>query len=93
MLRFQATGGGGAPTANDHARLAHDVAREAGWLGAQSVIVGGGQLCFRGGEISESAESDEEEEAGPGLKPLGGWRLTSEPRVGNNALNNVLRDL
>lgn len=57
------TGGGGAPTANDHSRLAHDVGREAGWLGAESVVLGGGQMCFRGGEISESAESDEEEEA------------------------------
>ena len=64
VLRFQPTGGGGAPTPNDHARLAESLAREAKKHGCATIrALGGGQLCFRGGEVSESAESDDEREA------------------------------
>ena len=98
-LRIQPTGGGGAPTANDHARLLEDVAREAskrllrknvfpdhqtgssleGSLGRSSDdtsrdapvtrrsesfrVLGAGQLCFRGGEVSENSVHDDEREA------------------------------
>ena len=100
-LRIQPTGGGGAPTANDHARLLEDVAREAskreaerarllrknvfpqktgssleGSLGSSDDtsdapvtrsesfrVLGAGQLCFRGGEVSENSVHDDEREA------------------------------
>lgn len=52
ILRFKETGGGGAPTANDHARLTAGVEREATRLSAECTLLGGGQLCFRGGEVS-----------------------------------------
>jgi hypothetical protein len=51
--------------ANDHDRLAVAVAREAAALDARSSILGGGQLCFRGGEVSESSVYTDEYEAGP----------------------------
>jgi len=63
VLRFALTGGGGAPTVNDHARLDTAVAAEAERYGASLRLLGGGQMCFRGGEISESAEIDDEDEA------------------------------
>jgi NADH pyrophosphatase NudC (nudix superfamily) len=63
ILRFQATGGGGAPTANDHTRISIAVEREAARLGGTCRVLGGGQLCFRGGEVSESAERTDEYEA------------------------------
>ena len=81
-LRMQPTGGGGAPTANDHARLLADVAREAAKREASRAphetnpataapggsaesfrALGGGQLCFRGGEVSENSVHDDEREA------------------------------
>jgi len=62
-LRFAPTGGGGAPTVNDHARLDAACEAEAGRIGASLRLLGGGQMCFRGGEISESAEIDDEDEA------------------------------
>ena len=62
-LRFSPTGGGGAPTVNDHARLDAACEAEAGRIGASLRLLGGGQMCFRGGEISESAEIDDEDEA------------------------------
>ena len=82
-LRMQPTGGGGAPTENDHARLLADVAREAAKREARRSVsfrgnenknidtsksesfrvLGGGQLCFRGGEVSENAAYDDEREA------------------------------
>ena len=87
VLRMQPTGGGGAPTDNDHARLLADVEREAAKRSsarrpslssddndkdAQRLetktsesfrVLGGGQLCFRGGEVSENAAYDDEREA------------------------------
>ena len=65
VMRLHASGGGGAPTANDHARLRAAVAREAAdrEAGMVATVLGAGQLCFRGGEVSESAESDDEREA------------------------------
>ena len=63
VLRFSPTGGGGAPTVNDHARLDAACEAEAGRIGASLRLLGGGQMCFRGGEISESAEIDDEDEA------------------------------
>ena len=63
VLRLNATGGGGAPTVNDHARLADAATREGAKHGAlRSRVIGGGQLCFRGGEVSESAEYDDDRE-------------------------------
>jgi hypothetical protein len=63
VLRLNVTGGGGAPTVNDHARLADAAAREGAKHGAvRSRVIGGGQLCFRGGEVSESAEYDDDRE-------------------------------
>ena len=118
-LRIQPTGGGGAPTANDHARLLEDVAREASKREADRArnkekrrndvtgsslrsrggssddtsdapvtrtrrvsdpkekekseseskegesfrVLGAGQLCFRGGEVSENSVHDDEREA------------------------------
>ena len=48
----------------DSARLAESLAREAKKHGCATIrALGGGQLCFRGGEVSESAESDDEREA------------------------------
>ena len=48
---------------NDHARLDAACEAEAGRIGASLRLLGGGQMCFRGGEISESAEIDDEDEA------------------------------
>lgn len=88
-LRFQPTGGEGAPTKNDHERLAKECEKEASrWVGGLGVgsasgntlgggnttqmdsnhrkavrFLGGGQICFRGGEVSESAAYDDEREA------------------------------
>ena len=63
VLRLNATGGGGAPTVNAHARLADAATREGAKHGAlRSRVIGGGQLCFRGGEVSESAEYDDDRE-------------------------------
>ena len=85
-LRFQPTGGEGAPTKNDHERLAKECEKEASrWVGGLGVgsasgntlgggnttqmdsnhwkavrFLGGGQICFRGGEVSESAAYDDE---------------------------------
>ena len=86
VLRMQPTGGGGAPTENDHARLLADVEREAAkrsqarrpslssddddkdvqrpeMISESFRVLGGGQLCFRGGEVSENAAYDDEREA------------------------------
>ena len=64
VMRLHASGGGGAPTANDHARLRAAVAREAAdrEAGMVATVLGAGQLCFRGGG-GRGAESDDEREA------------------------------
>ena len=74
-VRFQPTGGGGSPTKNDHERLLTDCEREASRLrgllakaeGANLKqilkMLGGGQIDFTGGEVSESAAYDDEREA------------------------------